>query len=116
MIGAYLTMPRKAELRDKPRPSLSRYHAYAQREALAAGLPLADVMGRSRSRASVVARWRVWRTLRNEGASYPGIAACSGFDHSSILYGVRRLAVVEAIPPMPVELRRIRYVGYEERA
>lgn len=109
MIGALLSIPQKSELRDKPRPSLSRYHAYAQREALAAGLPLADVMGRSQKRAAAVARWRVWRALRNEGASYPGIAASSGFDHSTILYGIRRLAVVEASQPMPVRTKRIPY-------
>jgi len=49
-----------------------------------------------RTKMPVVARWRVWKRLRDLGWSYPRIAmAFDGLHHTTILHGVRRLDEIE---------------------
>ena len=41
-------------------------------------------------------RWEAWQRLRNDGYGVVGIGAISGYDHSSIAHGTRRLAEMRA--------------------
>jgi hypothetical protein len=81
------------------RPSLHEWHSAAQRASLAASVPIGDIMSPKRVRAVVRARWLAFRYLRESGCSYPGIGQVTGFDHTTILSGLRRLAAIEAAKP-----------------
>jgi hypothetical protein len=63
-------------------------------EALAAGKSPVEVMAGTIRRGVTQVRWRAWCRLMsaNEGYSMKGIANVSGFDHTSIRFGVARLA------------------------
>lgn len=56
------------------------------------GCTASDVLGRSRDRKFVVARYRVAKMLRERGYSFMAIGAQLGRDHSSIILGIRRHA------------------------
>lgn len=42
-------------------------------------------------------RWRAWKTLRTAGYSVFGIAVISGFDHTTVLHGLRRLEEITEV-------------------
>lgn len=65
--------------------------ALASDAALAADLPLDDVLGRARGRKVTLARWQAWKAGRAAGYCIAGIGAASGFHHTSVLFGLRRL-------------------------
>ena len=48
------------------------------------------IRGRSRERIVVKARWLAWSVAHREGMSFAEIGRRMGFDHTSVLYGVRR--------------------------
>lgn len=52
---------------------------------------LAGVPGELLSRI----RWRAWRRAQSLGFSVHGIGVVSGFDHTSVRYGISRLAQIE---------------------
>lgn len=56
------------------------------------------VMSGKRSQPATVARWKAWRAVlaQDERYSIKGLAACSGYDHTTILYSLARLAGMEA--------------------
>lgn len=52
---------------------------------------MADVMGLSRYREHVAARYEVFYILRNDyGMSMPQIGALMGRDHTVVMYGIKR--------------------------
>lgn len=57
-----------------------------------------DIMRGNRSKPVTVARWKAWRAVlaQDERYSIKGVAACSGYDHTTILYSLARLAGMEA--------------------
>lgn len=47
------------------------------------------------------ARWQAWTDVRNAmGWSYPRVARIWGTDHTSVIYGVRKLAAEKAAQEM----------------
>jgi hypothetical protein len=64
--------------------------------ATESGLNPADILGRSKTRAIVIARWRIAKQLREAGYSYPNIGKQLGRDHTSILHGLQRLQEIAA--------------------
>lgn len=80
--------------RQQPRPKASRWIELATAEAQRRVIDLDDVLGGARKGA--LARWYAFRTLRTEGASLHGIAAVTGFDHSTVHNGLRRIRDIEA--------------------
>lgn len=67
-----------------------RVRLYACIAAANHGTTINRVMGQSRSRPEVQARWEVMRRLRDDGFSLPQIGAWMDRDHSTVLYGIRR--------------------------
>lgn len=65
--------------------------ALATDAALAADLPLDDVLSRARGRKVTLARWQAWKAGRAAGYCIAGIGAASGFHHTSVIFGLRRL-------------------------
>lgn len=57
--------------------------------ATAAGIRPARVFGSDQTREASHIRHRIWATLRDRGEGLLSIAAVSGFDHSTIIYGIR---------------------------
>lgn len=87
------------------RPSLREWHSAALRASLAASIPIGDIMSLKRARPVVRARWLAFRYLRESGCSYPGIGQVTGFDHSTVIHGIRRLSAgpkLKAKPPSNV--------------
>lgn len=62
------------------------------------GVHAGDIMSKSRRREIAYARFEVWWTLRQRGGvwSYPNIARHWGYDHTSILFGVRKWSQILA--------------------
>lgn len=89
----------------KTRPAMPRvrgvvssvkYRALAATEARLWGIPVDAILKPNRKRGAVaLARFRVWRELRRQGASFPAIGRAAGRDHSTILYGILRLESLE---------------------
>ena len=80
------------------KPPASLVALIAEQEALRGEITAADIMGQRRYKAHQLPRWRVWKRLRAYGYSLPGIAACWGFDHTTVLHGLKRLKSIEAQP------------------
>lgn len=56
------------------------------------GVTLEDVLGRRRRGKIVDARWALWRALDEVGKySYASIGRATGYNHTSVLYGVGHL-------------------------
>lgn len=55
------------------------------------GVPVAELVGRSRARYVVWARHRAMARLRDEGWSLPAIGEVFGRDHTTVLHGIRRM-------------------------
>ena len=60
--------------------------------AAATGVHERLIRGRSRERSVVAARWLAWSVAHREGMSLAEIGRRMGFDHTSVLHGVRREA------------------------
>lgn len=56
----------------------------------------ADLLCGDRSKQLTLARWALWFCLRERyGLSYPELARMLGYDHTTILHGVRRARSLE---------------------
>lgn len=67
------------------------------------GVPVEDIMRRTRTHKIAKARWKIWATLKKRGWSYPRIARPFRVDHTTVLYGVRRF---HGAPPALCHARR----------
>lgn len=76
----------------KPVPA-ELWHASAIREAVRARIPLEAVTGRALEWGAVLARWRAWKRVLDANPDYSvlSLAKVSGFDHTTILYAMKRL-------------------------
>jgi chromosomal replication initiation ATPase DnaA len=63
--------------------------AIAYDVAIAHGLPVGDVMSRSRMPHLCRARADIYRRLREQGWSYPAIGRWAGRDHATIMNALR---------------------------
>ena len=80
-------------LSESKTPTEGEWLGAATRAALASGINVKHVLSGSRQRAHVRARWRAWKALLdgNPQFSMKGVAAISGFDHTSVMNGLKRL-------------------------
>lgn len=69
------------------------YAAHVTSEAT--GVPLKKLLGNSRQRDIARARFAFMAAVRERGKSLPQIGLFLGYDHTSILHGVRRAAELE---------------------
>jgi chromosomal replication initiation ATPase DnaA len=72
---------------------LERVQALAASLAAETGIPAEDILGRSRERAVVAVRHRLWSALYNTGLSMPIVAELVGVDHTSVLAALRKRRV-----------------------
>ena len=56
-----------------------------------ANLRIINDRARSRDATACQARWRVWRDLRAAGHSLAEIGRMAGYDHTTVLHGLRRI-------------------------
>jgi chromosomal replication initiation ATPase DnaA len=61
------------------------------RVVLETGVKPEAIYGGGRSAKVVNARWRAWAALLNDGMSISEIAAVFHVDHTSVIYGLRKL-------------------------
>lgn len=67
-----------------------------QRVSWKHGLEEAEIYIRDQSKFAVAARHEAWADLRQMGFSFPEIAALGGWDHTTVMSGVRRhIATIE---------------------
>jgi hypothetical protein len=80
-------------LKETTTPTEGEWLGAAAKASLAAGINVRHVLSGSRQRSHVQARWAAWRALLdgNPQFSMKGVGEASGFDHSSVLHGMRRL-------------------------
>lgn len=71
------------------------FRAFVTKIVAPFGVTLEEALGRSRLRHIVIARFHVWRALRERGWSMPAIARRFGKHHTTILNGLRSLAELE---------------------
>jgi hypothetical protein len=67
----------------------SKWRRIATEEAQASKLDPVAVMAGVRLRPYVQARWRAWDRLISDGHSYKSVAKASGFDHTTVMHGVK---------------------------
>lgn len=81
------------------RPSKETWVRLLEAEATTAVISAVKAFAGDRHRPFVHARWRAWSRARDLGFSVISIAEVSGFDHSSVLNGLRRLNEIESARP-----------------
>ena len=59
--------------------------------AAAAGVAPRDVLTGGRKRKMIVARHLLFKLMRDSGWTYQAIASATGFDHSSVLYAIKKI-------------------------
>jgi hypothetical protein len=74
--------------------SPARYRMYLAQECATAGVDFTWALAGGRKRPLVLARWRAWKRLRDDGATLPMIGRVAAVDHSSVLHGLRRLSTM----------------------
>lgn len=81
-------------LKEARMPSKGEWIGMATRMALQGGVEPAAVLMGNRSKLACLARWKAWRALLDENPDFSakGVAAVSGHDHTSVLYGMKMLA------------------------
>lgn len=67
----------------------SKWRRIATEEAVASNLDPVAVLAGVHLRPHVYARWRAWERLISDGHSYKSIATASGFDHTTVMHGVK---------------------------
>lgn len=72
-----------------------RVRLYACIAAAEHHVNIGEVLGSSRTRPAVLARWDVMRRLRNDGFSTPQIGRWLDRDHSTVVYGLRNHAMAQ---------------------
>ena len=81
----------------KRRPSRARYVSVLAEECLDAGVSLKAALDHgSKRRVDCIPRHKAWKRLVDAGYSLPGIGLAAGYDHTSILNGVRRAGAHDA--------------------
>lgn len=80
-----------------PRPPLKFVRAIMILTALEHGLEYDALFTKRRNRRVAYPRMRAWRTLRNYGYSLCGIGNAIGYDHTSILSGIRRIEYLDGL-------------------
>lgn len=88
-------MPVTPGLRNSRTPSPDRYRSMLILEAQRGGLDPGAVLSHQRKRGLCYARFQVWRKLKSQGFSLPGIGRAASRDHTSILYGIRKITMLE---------------------
>lgn len=85
--------PSKVSRKERFQPTDEEWHRIASEEAAKANIRIAHVVGPSNVRAHAQARWRAWRRILDENphCSIAGVARVSGWDHTSLLSGLKRL-------------------------
>lgn len=74
-------------------PSKAQWIDAATRCAEAVGVAPANVMAGVQDRKTALARWLAWEAMSKlPGVSVAGIGRVSGFHHTSVMYGLGRLA------------------------
>lgn len=79
-------------------PSKALWIAIATEEAFKAGLDPEDVIDGYKGHKAAKCRWRAWRRLLDMPAGYTvaGVGRISGWSHTDIAYGMRRLLGIPA--------------------
>lgn len=92
------TKARRMELPAKPRlkkcePTPEMWIAIAKKHADDAKVSVSELLAGRRPQQIVIARWKAWREIleTNRDISVSGLARVSGFDHTTILLGLKRL-------------------------
>lgn len=80
----------------KGKPPRELWMALVYTESAWGHISPVTVFARDRRREPARVRFRAWRACRLFGYSLPGIGAISGYDHTSVLSGIRRLAREDA--------------------
>lgn len=75
--------------------SKARWTALATQAAIDARLSPKKMLSGRRFTPYVRLRWGLWDQLYKEGYSLPGIGAGAGYDHTTIMAGIRRLTEVK---------------------
>ncbi len=88
-----LGLPKRTR-RGQVTPTFAEWVAIASEMAQEAGIRRCDLLGPNHSKAVFPVRWRAWRAMkdRNPRYSVAGIGRVSGFDATSVRYGLMRLA------------------------
>ena len=75
-----------------------RYRLLIEQEAHRRRLPVSWLMSHEKVNKAVwTARWAVWRELRRQGFSYPGIGSACGKHHTTVLHGVQRINAIDQL-------------------
>lgn len=90
-------------VREAKMPTKGEWIAAATRAALAAGINPTHVMRGSCQRSHVRARWAAWKAILDQNPNYSikGLSVVSGFDHSTLLHGMKRLKQLSEQKEMP---------------
>lgn len=83
--------PPQTDLAYRGDPPRALWLALCYTEAAWACVSPVSVVGRAVRHGASEARWRVWRALSFLGYSISGIARASGRDHTTVIYGLKRL-------------------------
>jgi hypothetical protein len=74
-------------------PTADEWLAIATKQAIAANVKPSKLLAGCRTKKACVARWKAWKEIlaSNDNYSIAGVARVAGYDHSSVIHGVRRL-------------------------
>ena len=83
---------------DKKAPSLAVWLAAATQAAQESGVSPSLVIGPSRKCQATWARWNAWKRILDANPAYSiaGLARTCGWDHTAILYALKRLSGLTA--------------------
>jgi len=75
-------------------PPYGEWLARATQAAQEGGTTVGAVMAGSQAKAAKLARWKAWKAVLDADPRYSiaGLARTTGFDHTSILYAVKKMA------------------------
>lgn len=76
------------------RPSLAEWRLAALARAKEAKLPVSAILGTNRTKIASTARWKAFKDLLDSNPEYSikGVADVTGWDHTLLLYAMKRLA------------------------
>jgi chromosomal replication initiation ATPase DnaA len=67
-------------------------HALVEDAAREAGCTVAQMLGYQRNQGAKFARWRAMRRAHEDGYSLPQIGRAFNRDHTTVIYGLRKIA------------------------
>lgn len=76
-------------------PDLAVLRQHVETVARETGVTAQMILSSRRIKQIVAARWRVWALLHSDGMSMSCIGRLFGTDHSTVLYGLRRIGAVQ---------------------